>query len=412
MPISAPQRLRGLFSALGAGVQRAPDLRLPEGTPRSVRDRWHANLHIAKCLLQDMRARPELMDGRQRQETRGQPVVLRSRSGASMPVESRTVLDGEGECLGRYGSSGATLVGAGAAIVGTPAPIEAGAMVLSAIQHGIRRVVELDTAGERALHPSGLDQKILDRNGLLITLAVDLRKARIDDEGVPIRGTGGREPIVKRAPEAMLAAIPGAQSSLLTVELSLDNRPVYRQADGSVGSQHPDAPGALLTHRLERLQVPLAADRAIRPDALMALMNYLGPTGPNAVPTLFQSLDGDRRAAVVAAAREIHDCFHRDGLTAANLKDTVDAACMNVLLKRNTGLINDPADVATLLAFGELLMAEEIPLSQREQSRFPLPKVRFNETPEVRVYKESIDDDVDADDPLDQVDGSDIASSR
>lgn len=407
VPISATQRLRGFFGALGAGAPRAPALRLPDDTPPSIRDRWQARLAIGKRLLTEMRARPELMDGRQRQDSRGLTVALRTRANASVQVESRTLLDGEGDCLRRYGSCGATLVGRGAAIIGTPAPVEAGAMILSAVQHGIRRVVELDTASERSLYPSGLDERVLDRNGLMIVLEVNMRAACIDDDGRPIRGTGGREPVVKRAPEARLATtIPGAQSSLVMAEFSVDGDPLYRRADGSLGRFGPDAPNERLTHRLERLQLPLEADRAIRPDALLAMMNYLGPTGPNAVPTLFQSLDGDRRAAVAAAAREIHDRFHRGGLTASNLEDAVDAACMNVLLKRNTGLIDDPADLATLLAFGDLLMAEEVPLSRREQSRPTAPRVKCADLT-VRLEYE-----VDTEDPTDQTDGSDIASSR
>jgi len=410
VPIPAIQRLRGFLDLLSADTARAAAFRLPDDTPPNVRDLWQARLALGKRLLEGMRTRSELADGRQRQDSRGLTVPLRSRTNASVKVESRTLLDGQGDCLGRYGSCGATLVGPGTAIIGTPMPVEAGAMLLSAVQHGIRRVVELDTAGERARYPSGLDERRLDRNGLMIALEVAVRRARIDDDGKPIPGTGGRERAIKRAPEARVAAtIPGARSSLVTAEFSLEGEPLYQQPDGSLGILRPETPSDPFTHTLERLLLPLEADRAIRPDALVAMMNYLGPTGPNAVPTLFQSLDGDRRAAVVAAAREIHDRFHRGGLTASNLEDTVDAACMNVLLKRNTGLIDDPADVATLLAFGELLMAEEVPLSRREQSQPTATRVRFADV----IVR--LDYEVDSEEPAnlpDQTDGSDIASSR
>ena len=409
VPISATERLRGFFGALSAGAPTTA-LCLPDDTPASVKARWQNSLDIGTRLLKNMRARPELKDARNRHDGRGLKVPLRTGARASMQVESRTLLDGKGGCLGKYGSCGATLICPGAAILGTPAPVETGAMVLAAVQHGIRRVVELDTAGERARYPSGLDERWLDRNGLMIGLEAAVRRARIDDDGKPIPGVGGGERAIKRAPEARVAAtILGAQSSLVTAEFSLEGEPLYQQPDGSLGTLRPETPSDPFTHTLERLMLPLEADRAIRPDALVAMMNYLGPTGPNAVPILFQSLDGDRRAAVVAAAREIHDRFHRGGLAASNLEDTVDAACMNVLLKRNTGLIDDPADVATLLAFGELLMAEEVPLSRREQSQPTATRVRFADV----IVR--LDYEVDSEDPAnlpDQTEGSDIASSR
>jgi hypothetical protein len=75
----------------------------------------------------------------------------------------------------------------------------------------------------------------------------------------------------------------------------------------------------------------------------------------------FTSPGGDRRAAVMAAAWQLHQRFHAGRLDRDQLEDAVMEICLRIRLNRDATLLGDPADVATLLAFGEQMLMSDGP---------------------------------------------------
>ncbi len=409
MPVQAASLLRRIASAFGSEPAAQSPRDLPMSTPEHVRRRWAAQLPDATALLAGLRQQPDMNYARARLQERGIEIGLRSQSG-SIRVERSTDL-GSGFPV-TYPRSGLSVVAPGAVIGATPDRAEAFVQVLACLQHRIQRIVELDSADERLRTPSGMDVGCLRGKGADIDLACCYGSKSGETEP---------EPIVK-SPRILQDCGPEVTVSTLRATLSRRRAPEAGPKDGGLAQGHAEItapkPGRLL---IMRIQVPLEPDQAIRPDLLQAVTSYLGVAedgGMGRRPTLFQSLDGDRRAAVLAAALQIHDVHNRGGLCAGNLRHVVEAACQNVLIKRNPDLITDPADVASLLAFGDLLLEEarELKLKPAALQRVAfVPTVIRLDLAEDEIDEGSgveSDQDWDDDSDDDQSSGSDIASSR
>ena len=407
--ISSPlQRLLGPLSSLSPATEE-PSLRLPKDTPRDIKRRWNNRLREAKELLLEIREPGELERARKRLQDRGQRIALRSQHGEAL-IERRFVLRGFRDPDSDVGSSGLSSMGGGAVIGATPDGVDAGAHVLACVEHGIQRVVELDSLAERSgtQTQSYMGKGKLEGDGIEIEIfqwKPTKQEAKYQSKN---RGTA--------SPRGGLQAFdPSITSDLLRVHPN----DVYRLPNGKlvVGEPAADPKDARHSRRakhvIERWQVPLAPDQAIRPDLLLAVMKEVaGPWAEEGAPTLFHSLDGDRRAAVFAAAAMINDCFRKGRLDRNTLLNEVEVACKNVGHKRNPDLITDPADVASLLAFGDLLLEEARKLKPAASRRveFAPMDLAEDELDEGSDVESGQEGDVDSHD--DQSSGSDIASSR
>lgn len=330
------------FQTWRAGPGSAPAL--PDGTPTPIRQSWERQQSEVPALLE---------------KVRGHDAVRHARAGKARP----TGLPPFGGAFARFASPDASRVFAGVLVQDVPS--DTMATGLTCLREDVRRVVDLRSNNERQTIASCFEGRAHARDGDF---------AEFEVRRLGMRGESD-DPLEQPALD-LAALAPGARREDLQLRLRVDNRMPAVDAGGELtlpepGSEHPQA------FRLRRWDVPLERDAAIRPDLLRALMNELAESGLRG-KVAFISPRGDRRAALCAAATRLHERFHRGELERHDLEDAVMDVCVRLRTTREPDLLDDPADIASLLAFCDLMLLLDRPASRAPTAPRSEPRVRVD----------------------------------
>lgn len=349
----------------------APARTLPADTPVHVRQAWERQEVAARIVLERLRAGDAVRPAR------------KGAVGASDRSVASRVPSPRGE-FARVGALDASRVFADVLVQDVSRdPMTTGVAYL---QEGVLRVVDLRSETERRDQPSCFEASPLVKGSDFAEFEAlrlghpssgDPVDQATDEAPAPIaqRAPGDQPP-----PRPGLYALSGDGREAFALRVSLGGRGPRVNETGELtlaasGVQGDPSP------RVCRWALPLESQAAIRPDVLRALMAELASGGIGGKVS-FMSPQGDRRAAVCAAALRLHRRFHRDDLERHRLEETVMDVCRRVRSACGPDRLDDAADIATLLAFGDLMLLLDRP-SSREQATPPArrPRVRFQDQP-------------------------------